>query len=352
MTNVVINYRVDNGPVTSFNWTGSLARCATTEVTLNPVTASKGSHIFTVYTTRPNGNLIDQFTFNDTASVPFIVSPTVAMPIAEGFENTTFPGTDFAVQNLDNLNTFVRATGNARTGTGAMVMRNFTYPAGTGSTTDRFISPVVTNSAAFDSVHVSFDYAYLQGAQYPGATVRPLDTLELVVTTDCGATFTTIWKKWGEDLQTVNDPNLSNTTAFAPNSNAAWRNVRIFLSPYVGTSNFQVYWVNKGNRQNDLWVDNININSKTLPARLKNQGYLIYPNPFENVFRIHHWVAPQDLSAVQIFNAAGQLVWDKRYSGNADTEIFVDMSKLAKGTYTLKMTYASKVVVERIVKLK
>jgi Secretion system C-terminal sorting domain len=99
-------------------------------------------------------------------------------------------------------------------------------------------------------------------------------------------------------------------------------------------------------------MDNINITSKTLPARLKNQGYLIYPNPFENMFRIHHWVAPQDLKAVQIFNAAGQLVWDKRYSGNADTEISVDMSKMSKGTYTLKMTYASKVVVERIVKLK
>jgi Pregnancy-associated plasma protein-A/Secretion system C-terminal sorting domain len=351
LTSVVINYRVDNGPVTSFNWTGSLARCATTEVTLNPVTASKGSHVFTVYTTLPNANA-DQFRFNDTASVPFIVSPTVSMPIAEGFENTTFPGTDFGVQNLDNLNTFVRATGNARTGTGAMVMRNFNYPAGASSTEDRFLSPVVANSATNDSVFVSFDYAYLQGAQYPGSTVKPLDTLELMVTTDCGATFRTIWKQWGEDLQTVSDPNYSTVFAFAPNNAAAWRNVRIYLTPFVGSNNFQVYWVNKGNRQNDLWMDNINITSKTLPARLKNQGYLIYPNPFENSFRIHHWVAPQDLKAAQIFNAAGQLVWDKRYSGNADTEISVDMSRLARGTYTLKMTYSSKVVVERIVKLK
>jgi len=351
LTSVVINYKVDNNTVSTFNWTGNLARCATTEVTLNPVTAPKGTHTFTVYTTLPNANA-DQFTGNDTTFTSFVVSPTVATPVVEGFENTTFPGTDFGIQNPDNQTTFTRATGNARTGTGAMVMRNFSYTPGSGTTVDRFISPVVTNNANIDSVFVSFDYSYMQGAQYPGSTVRPLDTLELMVTTDCGATFKTIWKQWGEDLQTITDPNYSATVAFTPTSAGAWRNVRIYLNPFVGNSNFQVYWVNKGNRQNDLWLDNINITSKTLPARLRNQGYLIYPNPFENVFRIHHWVAPQDLKAAQIFNAAGQLVWDKRYSGNADTEIFVDMSKLAKGTYTLKMTYSNKVVVERIVKLK
>jgi hypothetical protein len=351
LTSVIINYRVDNGPVSTFNWTGNLARCATTEVTLNSVTTPKGSHTFTVYTTQPNANA-DQFRPNDTTSVSFIVSPTLAMPIAEGFENTTFPGTDFSIQNPDNLTTYTRATGNARTGTGAMVMRNFSYAAGAGTTRDHFLSPVVANSAANDSVFVSFDYAYMQGAQYPGSTVRPLDTLELMVTTDCGLTFRSIWKQWGEDLQTVSEPNYSAIAGFVPTNASAWRNVRVYLTPYVGNSNFQVYWVNKGNRQNDIWFDNINITSKTLPARLKNQGYLIYPNPFENVFRIHHWVAPQDLKAVQVFNAAGQLVWDKRYSGNADTEISVDMSKMSKGTYTLKMTYSSKVVVERIVKLK
>jgi hypothetical protein len=351
LTNVVINYRVDNGSVVSFNWTGNLARCASTQVNLNSVTVAKGPHIFTAYTTLPNGGA-DQFRFNDTTSVPFIVSPTVPTPVVEGFENTTFPGTDFGIQNLDNLTTFTRVTGNARTGTGAMVMRNFSYAAGTGSTVDRFVSPVVSNSATIDSMFVEFDYAYMPGAQYPGATVRPLDTLELMITTDCGATFRTIWKKWGEDLQTINDPNFSAVTAFTPANAGAWRKARIFLTPFVGSNNFQVYWVNKGNRQNDLWLDNININSKTLPIRLKNQGYLIYPNPFDNVFRIHHWVAPQDLKAVQIFNSGGQLVWDKRYSGNADTEIFVDMSKLGKGAYVVKMTYASKVVVERIVKMK
>jgi Pregnancy-associated plasma protein-A/Secretion system C-terminal sorting domain len=348
LTSVAINYQVDNNPPAVFNWTGSLAKCASINVTLPSVTSVPGNHVLTVYTTNPNNNP-DQRTNNDTVRKVFSISPIVATPRAEGFEGTTFPPTDWSVQNPDGLVTWARGTGNARTGAGAMVMRNFSYPV--ANTVDRFFSPVMQNSAALDSIFVSFDYAYAPGTQYPGATARPLDTLELMVTTDCGATFKTVWKKWGEDLQTINDPNYSNGLAFAPATNM-YKNLRVYLTPFVGATNFQVYWVAKSNRQNDLWIDNINISSKTLPKRLKDQGYLIYPNPFENGFRIHHWQVPQDLRGVQIFNAAGQLVWDKRYSGNADTEIMVDMSKLGKGTYTVKMTYTSKVVVEKIVKVK
>jgi hypothetical protein len=346
LTTVAINYRVDGGTVSTFNWTGNLARCSTTVVTLNPITSVPGNHILTVYTTNPNANA-DQYTLNDTAARAFSISPIVATPVVEGFETTTFPPTNWSVQNPDGLITWARSTSGARTGTGAMLMNNFTYAP---NTVDRFFSPVVQNSAALDSVFVSFDYAYLQGAQYPGATARPLDTLELMITQDCGATFKTIWKKWGEDLQTVSDPNYSNALGFTPRNVAEWKNSRIYLSPVVGTGNFQVYFVAKGNKQNNIWIDNINISSKVLPKRLKDQGYLIYPSPFTNAFRIHHWQKPTDLKAVQIYNAAGQLVWDKRYAGDADTELTVDLSKLAKGVYVLKMMYNSKTVVERLVK--
>ncbi len=346
LTSVAINYQLDNNPPAVFNWTGNLARCSTTVVTLPAMTSVPGDHVLTVYTTNPNNNA-DQRTSNDTTRKQFNISPVLAAPLSEGFEGGTFPPTNWSVQNPDNLVTWTKATGNARTGTGAMVIKNFTYPV--ANTVDRFFSPLVQNSASFDSLFVAFDLAYQQGAQYPGATVRPLDTLELMITTDCGTSFKTVWKKWGEDLQTVNDPSGSNGLEFTPNA-GDWKSYRVFLTPYVGTSNFQVYLVAKSNRQNNIWIDNINITSKTLPVRLKNQGYLIYPNPFNNTFRIHHWIAPQNLQAAQIFNAAGQLVWDKRFSGNASTEMTVDMSKLASGTYTLKMTYSDKVVVERIVK--
>ena len=88
----------------------------------------------------------------------------------------------------------------------------------------------------------------------------------------------------------------------------------------------------------------------TLPAKLKQQGYLIAPNPFAGGFTIRHYLRPVDLRGVQITNAAGQLIWEKKYSGNAASNIAVDLSRYASGIYNLKLIYTNKIITERIVK--
>ena len=52
---ITINYQVDNGSVSTFNYTGSLAKCNSQSVTLNSVSSSPGEHILTIFTTNPNG---------------------------------------------------------------------------------------------------------------------------------------------------------------------------------------------------------------------------------------------------------------------------------------------------------
>ena len=167
---------------------------------------------------------------------------------------------------------------------------------------------------------------------------------------DCGITFTSVWKKWGTTVQTVNDTSYFNTPPFVPAIPAEWKTGKVYLTPFVGAESFQVYFSSKSNKQNNLWLDNVNISSKTLPARLKNQGYLIYPNPFRNSFLVHHMVPPVDLKSVQVYNAAGQTCWNKLYGSNATTEININLGSHAKGLYILKMNYANKTVVERIIK--
>lgn len=345
-----INYRVDGGAVTTFNWTGSLPKCSSASLVLNPATTTAGTHVLTVFTTDPNG-LGDLVTFNDTLRKTFTVYNTTPLPapVSEDFETTSIPRNNWGIQNPDGLKTWERTTATAKTGVASLWINN---PA-TGNTTkaiDHFITPIVANSISIDSMFVSWDYAYKAGASYPGSTVLPLDTLEVLVTKDCGVSFTSVWKKWGEELQTVNDPNYSNTTTFTPNSATEWKAGRIYLTPYVGAETFQVYFSMKSNQQNNLYLDNVNISSKTLPQRLKNQGYLIYPNPFHQSFLVHHSFPPVELQSMQVFNSAGQLVWHKRYNGNANTEINIDLDNMSGGVYILKMMYSNKMVVERIVK--
>ncbi|MDQ6843178.1 MAG: choice-of-anchor J domain-containing protein [Bacteroidota bacterium] len=347
LRSIKINYQVDNGPVETLMYSGSLPRCSTQVIKVNPVTSVPGSHILTMFTSEPNG-MPDQYSYNDTVRKSFSIAPILDAPVSENFEATTFPPANWNLQNPDGSLTWERTTSAARTGTGSMVLRNYDYPS--SNTIDKFSSPVIKYDAKVDSFFVSFDYSYAQGIQYPGSTQLPLDTLELQITQDCGQTFTTIWKKWGADLQTINDPNFASSTVFTPTNNNQWKNINIYLNPIIGTKNFQVYFVAKGNQQNNIYIDNINIYTKILPQRLKNQGYLIYPNPFNNSFIIRNYQVPATLQKVAIYNSLGQLVWMKDLNGSGNTEMQVDFSRFANGVYIVKLMYTEKTVVERIVK--
>ncbi|HMO63428.1 MAG TPA: T9SS type A sorting domain-containing protein [Ferruginibacter sp.] len=350
LKSLTVNYNIDNGPLSTINWTGSLAKCDSAIISLGQLSTTIGTHIITVYVTNPNGTA-DQAPQNDTIRKVFTVYPEESMPISEGFEDAGFPGTRWGVQNVNGGTTFERSTGAARSGLAAMKMNN-PNTANFNGAVDYLVSPIATNSAFFDSVFVDFDYAYRQGPTYPGSTVLPLDTLEVLTTNDCGLTFNSVWKKWGYQLQTINDPSYSNTDVFTPTLQSEWRHERVFLSPAIGAADFQVYFVMKGNRQNNLWLDNINIASITLPQRLKDEGYLIYPNPSNGSFLLHHYNVdpPVSLQSIQAFTAAGQLVWQKTYNGNAERRINIDLQKVPAGVYVLKIVYRDKTVVEKIVK--
>ena len=351
LRSVTVNYSVDNGPVSSLNWTGSLAKCENTAVTLSNTSLSFATHSIRVFTTNPNGG-VDQDPNNDQLIRNFTVYNTLATPIREDFNTNVFPPANWGVINsTGGGTTWERKLPVATNANEAAMLMNNPNTANRTNAVDYFISPVVENSSSFDSVFVDFDLAYRPGANYPGSTILPLDTLELLATTDCGATFTSVWKKWGDALQTISDPNYAWVSPFVPQSNE-WKKQRAYLSPSVGSANFQLYFTMKGNKQNNLWVDNINISSQKLPQRLKDQGYLIYPNPFNSTFLIHHSAVepPVDLQAVLVYNSAGQLVWSKEYNGNADRQITVNMKNVANGMYILKMIYTNRTVVERIVK--
>lgn len=352
LNSIKVIYRIDDGAEITTNWVGKLAKCDKTSISLPAANAAVGTHIISIYTSLPNG-VADQFTQNDTLRKTFSVFSTTptSTPVSEGFEDSPFPKNNWGVYNVDGGTTWESTSESAKTGFKSMVIRNSSL-GNTNGAVDYFISPIIANNGSFDSLFVDFDLAYRPGVQYPGSTVFPLDTLEILTTADCGATFTSVWKKFGFELQTVNDPNYTFTDVFVPRQQEEWRANRIFLTPFVGSTSFQLYFASKGNKQNSIWLDNINITSQKLPQRLKDQGYLIYPNPFNNSFLIHHYTAepPVDLKSVQVFNAAGQMVLDKRYNGNAARQITVDCKNLAGGLYILKMMYTNKTIVERIVK--
>ncbi len=351
VTSFNVSYKLDNGPLVTKTIAGILLPSnKKIDVKLTTLSSTVGNHTFNVFGFEPVTSIgtVGQNILNDSLHTEFvIVGAQTTLPLVQDFEASNFPPTNWGVVNFNSETTWQRSTAAAFTGVATMELSNFN--SSTSNLINKFISPVISNSNKNDSIFVSFDLAYQQGSTYPGSTIFPLDTLEVQITKDCGNSYQTIWKKWGENLQTVNDPNSPILAAFIPQKNN-WKNIQCYLTPFVGNDNFQVYLVAKSNQQNNIWIDNFNVFAKSLPQKLKDLGYLIYPNPFNNNFLIHHYQTPVNLRAAQVYNASGQLIWDKRYNGNAPTEITVDFAKKASGIYILKLFYSNKTIEQKIIK--
>lgn len=350
LTTLKIGYRII-GP--SFNlldsvvFNGNLPQGQTTNVNLKPVTLpAPGTYTIQAWTKEPNGGT-DQNTSNDTSVVfTFRFVPSVPLPLSEGFESTTFPPANWARVNQDGQGTWFRTTVAARQGVASAAIDNYNYNA--NGTNDDLESPQLTYSG-IDSAFLTFQLAHASYL-YPGSTGLALDTLQVLVTKDCGQTFNVVYNKWGEDLQTVSNPNAPFTDLFIPTA-SQWRKEAVSLTQVLGNSgSAQVIFRSKGNFGNTVFLDDIQITTKTLPARLKQNGYMIAPNPFDGSFAIQHYLAPKNLRGIQVTNAAGQLIWSQNYSGNAQSYITVNLSRYASGMYTVKMIYDNKVITERVIK--
>ncbi len=354
ITSVKVGYIINAGTAVVQTFPVNIARGKDTLLTLNPIAALvPGTYNFKFFTSDPN-SVLDQNTFNDTLAKTVAVKQVLNAPLVEGFESSTFPPV-----NWDTLQApFTKRDKWQRTTTltasqltAAAYIRNFNNTdSSAANSIDYLVSPAVKFTAS-DSVFVKFDLSAAT-TQYPGSTSIALDTLEVELTTDCGTTWTSIYKKWGTDLQTVSSPNNGYQTAFFPTSKSQWRTDSVNLSSYLavgGTA--RVRFKNTTNSGNNVFIDNVNLYSKSLSPNLKNNGFILAPNPVSSILTIQHYLAPTSLRGIGVYNSVGQRMIYMSYSGNADSYIPIDMSRFAAGIYTIKLVYTNKTIAQRIIKL-
>ena len=171
---------------------------------------------------------------------------TVSLPISEGFVSTTFPPTGWTIYNTNSSSTWARTTSAGYTPTAGNSARFANYTIN-DATYDELRLPKA-DIAAYSSATLTFDVAY---APYDATN---FDGLEVLVSTDCGGTFTTVYSKSGTTLATA----IATTSAFTPTA-AQWRSETVDLTPYVGNSSVWIAFRNLAGYGNNLYVDNINV---------------------------------------------------------------------------------------------
>ena len=339
-----INYSIDGGPLKIFNWTGSLGRRQGESVLLQDQNISSGNHSITVFSSSPNGTT-DQENSNDTITLNFQVKQAISAPVTENFEGLDFLPDQWNTLSPVDSSRWRRST-QSFNGVASLVARNYNRPA---TIPNLVISPLA-RYADVDSVFISFQLAY--ATRYSGATNIPVDTLEILVSDDCGLSFSSVYKKWGTELQTITDVNSPVPLPFVPRSKEDWKKEILNVTTVLGkTNNFVTAFRNFSNGENNIYIDDVNIYTKTLAPKLKKNGYLISPNPFSNRFVLQHFPNANDLKGIEVYTSAGQLVYRKSWAlGSADSYLEIYLNNMPSGLYIVKLQYSDRVVTEKVIK--
>lgn len=134
----------------------------------------------------------------------------------------------------------------------SMCSYNYTYNSNLSSSSI-LISPVLKYNNNVDKLILNFKLAY----QYRQTSYNLSDTFEILATTNCGQSYTSLYKSFGENLSSTGTTN-TDTAFYALNTNQ-WKNINIDLSAFKSDKNLQVAFKSFNGRGNNLFIDNINI---------------------------------------------------------------------------------------------
>ena len=328
LTTCTMNYSIDGGAQQVFNWNGSLAQGSSAVVNLPTVTLTPGHHSFDVTGVDPN-SAVDGNRANNCSSntINVVTTSGIMPPTAEAFSNATFPYAGWTVVNDDAGITWAHATANGGS------MKYDCYDYGTVGASDDLI-PAPYDLSSVSNASMTFKVAY---RQYSTAYV---DGLEALVSTDCGATWTSVWAKEGTALATVN---TVSTSAFTPTT-SQWRVECIDLNQYVGNNKVFVAFRGHNAYGNNIFVDEITMNNFVCALGIDELNsqlteFKAYPNPTSTNATISYSLKGQAPVSLQVYNMVGERVINQyigtQAAGNYTTQL--DMSSLSSGIYLVNL---------------
>ena len=238
------------GAPTSYSWTFTGGTPATSTAQ-NPTITYNTAGTYTVALTVTNAN--GNNTSTQTSYVTVTASSGQSLPFSEGFAGTTFPPTGWTLINVDaNDTSWVRSptVGFAPTAGNSMAFWN--YLVNDVGNTDEMRTPKL-NLSGYSAAQMTFDVAY---AAYDATY---MDGLEVLISTDCGTTWTSLYNKTGTTVAAGNLPTAAATTASFVPTTAQWRTETINLNSYLGQTSATLAFRNLAAYGNNLYIDNINI---------------------------------------------------------------------------------------------
>lgn len=260
-----------------------------------------------------------------------------ALPLTEGFEGPDFPPTGWVVkQSGDIFSAWDKSEDVKKTGTASMGAFNSAFLFDNSFRSEEVQTPVLDLSS-MQNPHLAFDLAFnYHKFKANNDSITLSDTLELLISTDCGNTFTRIFKAGGKELTTFAAPILNPQTleaCFINPSVGEWTTMLFPLSTYATSNNAIISFKYTSGLGGSIHIDNVAVTSNALNVEvpLENQA-TIYPNPAKNSTTI----TANNITAINVWDANGKLCTLKTTPlGENTTVLHTDL--LSSGVYYVQV---------------
>jgi hypothetical protein len=345
LTTLTITPSIDNVAKAATVWNGNLAAGATTTVALNSIAASTGGgHTLTYSITG------DFYTGNNSGKGNYYAAANYqGTPVAEGFSVTTFPPASWAVINADKGATWTRKSGTNLGGfnlSSQCAKYDFFKNSVIGDQDEMYLPPI--NLEGVEVPEISFDVAYAQ------RSFSSNDQIEIKASSDCGATWTTVYASGGSALTNVVPIQYEYIPSSADPSE--WRTEAAALTGF-NKDNVIVKFVTTSDNGNNMYIDNINLSQKNPTGLSKvsaaKLNVAMFPNPSNSVTNIKINSAKAGDASVKVINTLGQVVSEKHSTlTEGFNAIELNVSDLATGIYNVSIETAGGSVVKKLTVIK
>lgn len=317
--------------VNTYTWSGNVAPYGVATVNIPGFSASAFAPYKYEISVTGDANAANNLSADSLFKV-YSASNAVAVPASENFEGitalpyrySTQPGTYLPFNQSGGIFTLPGANGS----TTQAILVDF-YNLSSGNTTEFVFGNFNSQSAA--NLALDFDVAY---SPYT-ASAPENDKLEVLVSTDCGTTWTSAWSKSGTTLQT----RTAATAPFIPAGASEWRHETVVLTPYK-SSNMIVKFKGTSNYGNYCWLDNLKL-TPTLSVSnvIADQSVRLFPNPAKDAAVLSFELRRAGKVQVSVVDAIGRVVAviaDREMTQGAQ-DVTIATGSLAAGTYTVKI---------------
>lgn len=350
------------------NWTGELKKGEKAKVSFptTNITAGKSNTLSYSVENINNGIVVDKASLNNTTeTATYKAIPTTpaatATKLVTDFESTairTIPSnallftSDRATASFTYVadKTVFSSTSTQKCGGYGQSERAFWFNF-SGLTIPGETATLVwykLNLKDSKNTKLKFDYNY---APKVGSLQNSQDKFEVLVSSDCGATNTTLFSKQGDDLATGNPV----TTIALPKS-AEWKTVEADMSAFDGEGEVVVMFKGTADGAGSLlFLDNISIDASTgvgVNDILAANTLEVTPNPATDFANINLNMTESTTATVKVFDVTGKLVTtlaNNQVVSAGNTQLRWDTANQPEGVYLVKVETSNGQLTKRIV---